>query len=169
MTLKAECPSPSAGLDAAIAATLQSVTKLRGGVERGLRDLGFTVMLPDESHLCCGSAGTYSVLQPALSHQLRDRKLEHLSTLKPEAIASVPELAALGRPLLLGPSRKSFIGRVLDLPAGERVFGTAAAVAACVLGGAHIVRVHDVGPMTQVARVCDAILAAGPEAGRQSA
>ena len=68
--------------------TLQHAQKLRGGVERGLRDLGFTVMLPDESHLCCGSAGTYSVLQPALSHQLRDRKLEHLSTLKPEAIAS---------------------------------------------------------------------------------
>jgi dihydropteroate synthase len=86
-----------------------------------------------------------------------------------ELVRRLPELASLGRPLLLGPSRKSFIGRVLDLPAGERVFGTAAAVAACVLGGAHIVRVHDVGPMSQVARVCDAILAAGPEAGRQSA
>jgi dihydropteroate synthase len=86
-----------------------------------------------------------------------------------ELIRRLPELSALGRPLLLGPSRKSFIGRVLDLPAGERVFGTAAAVAACVLGGAHIVRVHEVGAMAQVARVCDAILAAGPEAGRQSA
>jgi dihydropteroate synthase len=86
-----------------------------------------------------------------------------------ELVRRLPELASLGRPLLLGPSRKSFIGRVLDLPAGERLFGTAAAVAACVLGGAHIVRVHDVGPMSQVARVCDAILGAGPEAGRQSA
>ena len=86
-----------------------------------------------------------------------------------EAIRRLPELAALGRPILAGPSRKSFIGRVLDLPAGERVFGTAAAVAACVLGGAHIVRVHDVGPMAQVARVCDAILSSGPEAARASA
>jgi dihydropteroate synthase len=86
-----------------------------------------------------------------------------------ELLRRLPELQALGRPLLLGPSRKSFIGRVLDLPAGERLFGTAAAVAACVLGGAHIVRVHDVGPMTQVARVCDAILSSGPEAARASA
>ena len=56
----------------------------------------------------------------------------------------LPELRALDRPVLVGPSRKSFIGRVLDLPLGERLLGTAAAVAACVLGGAHIVRVHDV-------------------------
>jgi dihydropteroate synthase len=74
-----------------------------------------------------------------------------------EALRRLPELAALDRPLLVGPSRKSFIGKVLDLPAGERLMGTAAAVAACVLGGAHVVRVHDVAPMVQVARVCDAI------------
>src|SRR5262245_58572007 len=86
-----------------------------------------------------------------------------------ELLRRLPELARLGRPLLVGPSRKSFIGRVLDLPAGERLFGTAAAVAACVLGGAHGGRVHDVGPMVQVARVCDAILAAEPLAGSKSA
>ena len=57
-----------------------------------------------------------------------------------------------------GPSRKSFIGKVLDLPVGERLMGTAAAVAACVLAGAHVVRVHDVRPMVEVARMCDAIL-----------
>jgi len=68
--------------------TLQHAQQLRGGVEAGLRELGFTVVLPAESHLCCGSAGTYSVLQPELSHQLRDRKLGHLSAQKPEAIAS---------------------------------------------------------------------------------
>jgi len=86
-----------------------------------------------------------------------------------EMLRRLPELRSLGRPLLVGPSRKSFIGGVLALPAGERLFGTAAAVAVCVMGGAHVVRVHDVGPMSQVARVCDAIVAAGPEAGRQSA
>jgi len=79
-----------------------------------------------------------------------------------ELLARLPELAALGRPLLLGPSRKSFIGKVLDLPVGERLMGTAAAVAACVLGGAHVLRVHDVREMAQVARLCDAILAAAP-------
>lgn len=74
-----------------------------------------------------------------------------------EALRRLPELAALDRPLVVGPSRKSFLGKVLDLPAGGRLMGTAAAVAACVLGGAHVVRVHDVGEMVQVARVCDAI------------
>jgi dihydropteroate synthase len=78
-----------------------------------------------------------------------------------ELLARLPELAALDRPILVGPSRKSFIGKLLDLPVGERLMGTAAAVAACVLGGAHAVRVHDVPEMAQVVRLCDAILAAG--------
>jgi len=73
-------------------------------------------------------------------------------------LRNLPEMQALDRPVLVGPSRKSFIGKLLELPAGERLMGTAAAVAASILGGAHIVRVHDVGEMVQVARVCDAIL-----------
>ena len=68
--------------------TLQHGQQLKGGLEAGLRDLGFTVSLPEDSHLCCGSAGTYSVLQPALSQQLRERKLAHLSALKPDTIVS---------------------------------------------------------------------------------
>jgi dihydropteroate synthase len=82
-----------------------------------------------------------------------------------EVLRRLPELQELGRPLVLGPSRKRFIGRALsadggaDLPVEERLMGTAAAVAACVLGGAHMVRVHDVREMVQVARMCDAILA----------
>ncbi len=69
--------------------------------------------------------------------------------------------SALDRPLLLGPSRKSFLRLGLgDRPPDEREWGTAAAVAACILAGAHIVRVHGVEAMTQVARVADAILAA---------
>jgi dihydropteroate synthase len=79
-----------------------------------------------------------------------------------EVIARLGELHALGCPLLAGPSRKSFIGRLLDAPPEGRLFGTAGAVAACVMGGAHLVRVHDVAPMVQVARVCDAVLAAQP-------
>jgi dihydropteroate synthase len=76
-----------------------------------------------------------------------------------EVLRRLPEMEALDRPVLVGPSRKSFIGKVLDLPVGERLMGTAAAVAACVLAGAHVVRVHDVKAMVEVARMCDAILA----------
>jgi dihydropteroate synthase len=80
-------------------------------------------------------------------------------------LARLPELRALDRPVLVGPSRKSFIGKTLDLPVGQRLMGTAAAVAAVVLGGAHLVRVHDVPEMVQVVRLCDAILssAAAPD------
>jgi len=74
-----------------------------------------------------------------------------------EAIRRLSELASLERPVLAGPSRKSFIGRVLERPPEGRLFGTAAAVAACVLAGAHVVRVHDVREMVDVTRLCDAI------------
>jgi len=79
-----------------------------------------------------------------------------------EVLRRLPELGELDRPVLVGPSRKSFLGKVLDLPVGERLFGTAAAVAASVLGGAHLVRVHDVREMVEVVRVCDAILGGLP-------
>ena len=65
------------------------------------------------------------------------------------------ELRELDLPILIGTSRKSFIGKVLDLPVGERIEGTAATVTAAVLRGADIVRVHDVQAMTRVARVAD--------------
>ena len=69
--------------------TLQHGQQLRGGVETHLRALGFEVNITtSESHMCCGSAGTYSVLQPALANQLRDRKLGHLAALAPQAIVS---------------------------------------------------------------------------------
>jgi glycolate oxidase iron-sulfur subunit len=69
--------------------SLQHGQQLRGDVERGLEALGFDVKLAArDSHLCCGSAGTYSVLQPELAHALRDRKLAQLEPLKPQAIVS---------------------------------------------------------------------------------
>ena len=73
-------------------------------------------------------------------------------------IDRLDRIKRLGFPLLSGPSRKSFIGYTLDLPADERVEGTAAAVAVSIARGADIVRVHDVRPMARVARMCDAIL-----------
>jgi glycolate oxidase iron-sulfur subunit len=69
--------------------TLQHGQGLRGGIEIHLRTLGFEVSAPAaENHLCCGSAGTYSVLQPRLATQLRDRKLGELSKLEPHTIVS---------------------------------------------------------------------------------
>jgi glycolate oxidase iron-sulfur subunit len=69
--------------------TLQHGQKLRGGVEQTMAALGFEVRIAiNESHLCCGSAGTYSMLHPEIAHTLRDRKLGHLAALQPQAILS---------------------------------------------------------------------------------
>lgn len=65
------------------------------------------------------------------------------------------ELRELGHPILVGTSRKSFIGKLLDLPVEDRLEGTEATVVAAVLRGADIVRVHDVLPMTRAVRVAD--------------
>jgi dihydropteroate synthase len=80
-----------------------------------------------------------------------------------ELLARLPQLAKLGFPILIGTSRKSFIARALEgSPRGsaanaERIWGTAATVAASILQGAHVVRVHDIAEMAQVARVTDVL------------
>ena len=69
--------------------TLQHGQQLKGGVEKHLSELGFNIKTAScEAHLCCGSAGTYSVLQPELSYQLRDRKLGNLQEMSPKQILS---------------------------------------------------------------------------------
>jgi glycolate oxidase iron-sulfur subunit len=69
--------------------TLQHGQKLRGGVEAAMDEIGFEVHLPtQDSHLCCGSAGTYSVLQPEIAYQLRDRKVQTLEARQPSVIIS---------------------------------------------------------------------------------
>jgi dihydropteroate synthase len=75
-------------------------------------------------------------------------------------IRETDALLPIGRPVLVGPSRKSFIGWALDLPVEQRVEGTLAAVTIAVLKGAHIVRVHDVRAAARAVRVTDAILRA---------
>lgn len=80
-----------------------------------------------------------------------------------ELLARLPELARLGFPVLVGTSRKSFLDGALkaesrSVASRDRIWGTAATVAASILQGAHIVRVHEVAEMAGVARVCDAIL-----------
>lgn len=71
----------------------------------------------------------------------------------------------LGYPILSGPSRKSFIGRVLDLPPDQRLEGTAATIALSIVRGADIVRVHDTREMVRIARMMDAMLRADPADG----
>ncbi len=75
-----------------------------------------------------------------------------------EILRRLAELRVLGRPLLVGMSRKSTIGYVLDLPVEDRVEGTAATVALSIANGADIVRVHDVKEMARVAKMSDAVV-----------
>ena len=98
-----------------------------------------------------GVAVSRIVVDPGLGFA---KKSEHSFAI----LRALERIAALGRPLLVGASRKSFLGRAagVDKPA-ERDWATAAAVTAAVLGGAHIVRVHRVREMVQVVRVADAI------------
>jgi dihydropteroate synthase len=75
-----------------------------------------------------------------------------------ELINRLEDIRDLGYPVLLGPSRKSFIGFTLDLPPDQRVEGTAATVAIGIARGADIIRVHDVKQMARVAKMTDAIV-----------
>jgi dihydropteroate synthase len=109
-----------------------------------------------EAAVAAGVFAERVILDPGLGF---GKRVEHNF----ELIARLPELGALGRPLLVGPSRKSFVGAALGLEVGERLLGTAAAVAACVLGGAHLVRVHEVAAMRQVCDLLDAVRAAARE------
>jgi dihydropteroate synthase len=72
-----------------------------------------------------------------------------------EVMRRLHELRDLAQPVLIGTSRKSFIGKLLDLPVTERMEGTAATVTAAILRGADVVRVHDVREMMRVVRVAD--------------
>ena len=105
----------------------------------------------DAAARAAGIAAERIILDPGIGFA---KKAEHSFA----AIAGLPELAKLGRPILAGPSRKSFLkSAVGDVPPRDRLWGTAAAVAASILLGAHIVRVHDVKEMAQVARTVDQI------------
>lgn len=81
------------------------------------------------------------------------KNLEH----NVEIFKRLREFQELGYPILIGPSRKSFIGTLLDLPSDERLEGTAAAVAVSIMNGANIIRVHDVKEMKRVSKIVDAL------------
>ncbi len=98
-----------------------------------------------------GIEDSHIILDPGIGF---GKKREH----NLELINRLAEVRALGYPVLLGPSRKSFIGFTLDLPADERVEGTAATIAVGITRGADIIRVHDVKEMARVAKMTDAIV-----------
>ncbi len=99
-----------------------------------------------------GIADNMMIIDPGIGFgKTYDHNLELLNNLE--------QFTLLEKPLLVGPSRKAFIGKILnDAPATERLEGTAAAVALSIMKGANIVRVHDVKEMAKVARVVDAVM-----------
>lgn len=83
-----------------------------------------------------------------------------------QLINYLDRIKAIGYPILIGPSRKSFIGKILDLPVEERLEGTAAAIALGIMRGADVIRVHDVRSMARVAAMTDALLRASGQEDR---
>lgn len=115
-----------------------------GDIEAGLRE---SLRIADEAGLDPGML----IVDPGFGFGWAE---EH----NLEMLRRLGELASLRLPLLVGTSRKSTIGAVLDLPVEQRLLGTAATVAVAITQGADIVRVHDVGAMSQVCRMTDAIV-----------
>jgi len=116
-----------------------------------IEDVKRELLVSVELALTAGIEESRIVLDPGIGFgKTREHNLELINRLD--------EIRALGYPVLLGPSRKSFIGFTLDLPADQRVEGTAATVAVGIARGADIVRVHDVKEMVRVAKMTDAIV-----------
>jgi dihydropteroate synthase len=116
-----------------------------------MEDVKRELLVSVELAVKAGIEETRIVLDPGIGFgKTREHNLELINRLD--------EIRALGYPVLLGPSRKSFIGFTLDLPADQRVEGTAATVAVGIARGADIIRVHDVKEMARVAKMTDAIV-----------
>jgi dihydropteroate synthase len=131
-------------------ATMRSLTEYADVV----RDVGTFLDRRADELQAAGVPGESIVLDPGYGFaKTAQQSLAMLERLE--------EHLALGYPVLIGTSRKSFIGAVLDLPEEQRVEGTAATVAWAVMKGAHIVRVHDVRQMVRVVRMTEAIRDAG--------
>lgn len=127
--------------------TMQSKTNYRSLVSDIVGELATSL----EKCLDTGIKSDRIMIDPGIGFsKTPDQNLKILKELQ--------KFRSLNMPLLVGTSRKSFIGKILNVPVEGRVWGTAASVAASILGGAHMVRVHDVKEMKQVAAVCDAIL-----------
>jgi dihydropteroate synthase len=131
---------------------------LRGALATMMDDVAFRDVVDEvgtelaERLAVARAAGCYETwVDPGIGF---GKRLEHNLAL----LRALPALhARLDVPLMIGVSRKAFIGHLTGKPAGERLFGTAAAVAAAVMGGAAAVRVHDVAEMRDVVRVAEAL------------
>jgi dihydropteroate synthase len=109
-----------------------------------------TSYLQERLAFCCSRGIEKTLVDPGIGFA---KQLDHnLRILK-----NLSELRSLGRPILVGTSRKSFIGSVLDLPVGERLEGTLASIAVAILNGANVVRVHEVKQAVRVARMVDSL------------
>lgn len=106
----------------------------------------------------CGVADDCLVVDPGIGFGVSPEESMRM-------IDGIPALRSLGRPVMIGPSRKSFIGKVLDATVDQRLMGTAAAVAYGIARGADFVRIHDVDEMRQVVRMADALRASARGAG----
>jgi dihydropteroate synthase len=119
--------------------------------ENLMEDVKRELLVSVELAVKAGVEQSHIILDPGVGFgKTREHNLELINRLD--------EVRALGYPVLLGPSRKSFIGFTLDLPADQRVEGTAATVAVGITRGADIIRVHDVKEMARVAKMTDAIV-----------
>jgi dihydropteroate synthase len=119
--------------------------------ENLIEDVKRELLISVDIALKAGIEERHIILDPGIGF---GKKREH----NLELINRLDEVRALGYPVLLGPSRKSFIGFTLDLPADERVEGTAATIAVGITRGADIIRVHDVKEMSRVAKMTDALV-----------
>ena len=116
-----------------------------------LEDVKRELLVSVELAKKAGVKETHIILDPGIGFgKTREHNLALINRLY--------EIRALGYPVLLGPSRKSFIGFTLDLPADQRIEGTAATIAVGITRGADIIRVHDVKEMNRVAKMTDAIV-----------
>ena len=116
-----------------------------------IEDVTRELLISVELAVKAGIEESHIILDPGIGFgKTREHNLELINRLD--------EIRALGYPVLLGPSRKSFIGFTLDLPADQRVEGTAATIAIGIARGADIIRVHDVKEMARVAKMTDAIV-----------
>ena len=99
----------------------------------------------------CGIAAEHIIVDPGIGFGKTPQQ-------NIELMRNLGVLQRLGQPILIGTSRKSFIGLTLDLPLEERLEGTAATVALAIAQGVDLVRVHDVGALVRVCRMTDAIV-----------
>jgi len=131
-------------------ATMGTLTDYAGGVTRGVKDELAAVLARARE---AGMPVETLLIDPGIG-------FAKTAAQSMEVLAHLPVLAALDRPLVVGVSRKSFIGHVLGRPVDERLEGSLAAEAAAVLGGAHVLRTHDVAACRRLADLLDALRAA---------